>query len=137
MATTRKTAASPAPREDPAVLAFLEKLEHPCRDEIIAMHALIMGVDRSIGDGIKWNSASFRTTEFFATINLRYKEGVQVVLHRGARARRAVAKLDVADPEELLEWRDKDRALLSVPAGELARRRKSVQSIIRGWIRHV
>jgi len=124
-------------REDPAVSAFLEQLDHPCRDEIAAVRGLILGVSPAISDGIKWNSASFRTTEYFATVNCRYRDGVQLVLHRGAKARKDDVKLEISDPHGLLAWRDRDRALLTIPAGELATCRKAVESIIREWVAHV
>jgi hypothetical protein len=40
--------------------------------------------------GTKWNAPSFRTTEFFATLNLRAKDGVDrvwLVLHLGAKVK--------------------------------------------------
>jgi hypothetical protein len=134
MPTKRKTA---APTRDPAVSAFLDALEHPCRDEIAAARDLILAVDPTITDGIKWNSASFKTTEFFATVNWRYKAGVQIVLHRGAKARKDDVTLKIDDPAALLEWRDRDRALLTIPAGELKRHAKPLQAIIRQWIAYV
>jgi hypothetical protein len=124
-------------REDPAVSEFLEQLDHPCRDEIVAVRGLILGVNPAISDGIKWNSASFRTTEFFATVNWRYRDGVQLVLHRGAKARKDDVKLEIRDADGLLAWRDRDRALLTIAAGELATHRKALQSIIREWIAYV
>jgi hypothetical protein len=134
MPTKRKAAAS---SRDPAVSAFLEELEHPCRDEIAAARDLILAVDPSIADGIKWNSASFKTTEFFATVNWRHKAGVQLVLHRGAKARNDDVTLNIEDPADLLAWRDKDRALLTIPAGELKKHTKPLQAIIRQWIAYV
>ncbi len=134
MPTKRTTAVSP---RDPAVSAFLDELDHPCRDEIAAARDLILGVSPAITDGIKWNSASFKTTEFFATVNWRYKAGVQLVLHRGAKARKDNVTLKIDDPAALLEWRDKDRALLTIPAGALKKHVKPLQAIIRQWLAYV
>ena len=62
-------------------------LEHPFKPEIEAIRRLMLGVDPGVREGIKWNSPSFRTTEYFATTNLRSKAGIGVILHLGARVR--------------------------------------------------
>jgi hypothetical protein len=46
---------------------------------------IILDADASIAEGIKWNAPSFYTSEYFATIQLRAKDGVQVILHLGAK----------------------------------------------------
>ena len=56
---------------DPAVIDFLDKLEHPLKPEIETIRQIILGVSPTIREGIKWNSPSFRTTDYFATLNLR------------------------------------------------------------------
>ncbi|MEQ1612074.1 MAG: hypothetical protein ABL904_04925 [Hyphomicrobiaceae bacterium] len=54
----------------------------------MALRKVILGADPSISDGVKWNAPSFCTTEYFATINLRAKAGVEVILHFGAKRNR-------------------------------------------------
>src|SRR5262245_41223578 len=70
----RKRVASPEPsssQTDPAVIAFLRELDHPLKQEVEAVRQIILGVSPEIREGIKWNAPSFRTTEYFATLNLR------------------------------------------------------------------
>jgi hypothetical protein len=60
---------------------------------------------RATAEGIKWNAPSFRTVEYFATVKLREKKGIGVILHLGARARDLGPDgIVIDDPATLLEW---------------------------------
>ena len=88
---------------------------------------------------IKWNAPSFRTSEFFATMHLRAKNGVQLILHFGAKKR---ADLDagskIADPESILEWLAADRAVAKFrDLRDIAAKRTAFTNVIRQWITHV
>lgn len=57
-------------------------------------------------------SPSFRTTEYLATMNLRARAGVGLILHLGAKVRELPAGgLSIDDPAKLLTWLGKDRAM--------------------------
>jgi hypothetical protein len=117
--------------------AFLAALDHPRKPEILALRRVILGADAAIAEGMKWNAPSFRTSEWFATFHLRAKDGVQVILHLGAKKRDAAAP-EIADPESLLEWLGADRA--SVKFRDLAdveARGPAFAAVIRQWIGHV
>jgi len=118
---------------------FLAALDHPLKPEILALRQLILAADPSITEGIKWNVPSFRTSEYFATMHLRAKESVQVILHLGAKTRdTSITGVAIADPGSLLVWLAKDRA--SVTFGDLNdidARRSAFTDIIRQWITHV
>ena len=118
---------------------FLFALDHPFKSEILAVRQIILGAHPSIAEGIKWNAPSFRTSEYFATFHLRAKEGVQVILHLGAKKRSAGGPaLAVADPKSLLEWLGTDRA--SVKFGDLEdieRKRSAFVKVIQQWIKRV
>ena len=43
------------------------QLEHPHKPAIELLRRLVLGVDPSVREGIKWNAPSFRTGEYFAT----------------------------------------------------------------------
>jgi len=132
----------PAARKSAAsseVDAFMRALSHPRKAEIESVRTLIRGADPTIEEGIKWNAPSFRTTEWFATVNLRAKAGVQVILHLGAKVKaKGWTGMTVADPAGLLEWLGKDRAsVVFADAKAIAARKKEFTAIVRQWIAHV
>lgn len=121
------------------VESFLAALDHPFKPVILALRGVILGADPTVAEGIKWNAPSFRTSEWFATFHLRAKDGVQVILHLGAKKRADAAGVAaIADPEGLLEWLAADRA--SVRFRDLAdveARGPAFAALIRRWIAHV
>lgn len=133
-----KRSTKPAPPDD--VDALLAALDHPHLAEIRALRRIVLGADPRIAEGVKWNAPSFRTSEWFATFHLRARDGVQVILHFGAKARADVRAggVAIADPGALLEWLATDRA--SVRFRDLAdveEKRPAFEAVVRGWIEHV
>jgi hypothetical protein len=134
----------PAPiRSKPAsegdVEAFLAALDHPAKDVVVALRRCVLGADARIADGIKWNAPSFRTTEYFATTNLRAKHGAGLILHFGAK-KNAISTTGVAipDPAGLLTWLAKDRATANFrDTAELEAKSDALQALLRAWITHV
>jgi hypothetical protein len=122
-----------------AVDALMNSLRHPAEKEIQALRALILQVHPSIREGVKWNAPSFRTSEYFATTNLRAKVGVGLVLHFGAKVRNvAVGRETIKDPQKLLTWMAKDRATANFAnMKELAAKGKAFQAVLKQWITHV
>jgi len=122
-----------------AVDALMKGLRHPAEKEIQALRALILQVHPSIREGVKWNAPSFRTSEYFATTNLRAKVGVGLVLHFGAKVRNvAVGRETIKDPQKLLTWMAKDRATANFAnMKELAAKGKAFQAVLKQWINHV
>jgi hypothetical protein len=122
-----------------AVDAFLATLDHPSRALIAELRQVVATVDPSIAEGIKWNAPSFRTTEYFATTNLRAKRGIRVILHLGARVRDLPGGgITIDDPAGLLKWLAKDRAVVEIPdAQSLKDGKAALQAILRQWIRLV
>ncbi len=122
-----------------AVDDFMAALDHPCKGGIEALRKLVLGVDPAIAEGIKWNAPSFRTTEYFATTNLRAKAGIAVILHLGAKSRDLPpGGVAIADPEGLLRWLGKDRAMVGfADLEELEARSAAFRAVLRQWIAHV
>jgi hypothetical protein len=121
------------------VEAFLAALDHPRKAEILALRRIILGADPRIGEGIKWNAPSFRTGEWFGTFHLRAKDGVQVILHFGAKKRDGFApRAAVADPDSLLEWLAGDRAAARFrDLADIQAKQSAFASVVRQWIVHV
>jgi len=122
-----------------SVETFLASLDHPFKQEILALRQIILDAAPSIAEGIKWNTLSFRTSEYFATFHLRAKDGVQIILHLGAKVREnPTSAVAIADQESLLEWIAKDRASAKFrDLKDIDARRSSFAHIIRQWIKHV
>lgn len=138
-APRRKRSPSPGARLDPAVSALLRDLKHPLEREIATIRRVILAVDPAIAEAVKWNTASYRTTDFFAAVNLRSRDSLQLVFHTGAK-RKATAKTGIPldDPAGLCRWLAKDRCLVTLGAGpELRTRRAAFEALVRAWIRWV
>jgi hypothetical protein len=118
---------------------YLAALDHPRKPEILAIRQLILAADQRITEGIKWNVPSFRTSEYFATMHLRAPDGIQVILHLGAKPRDGTSVgLGIADPEALLAWLAPDRAAAKFrDLADIDARRSAFTEIIRQWITHV
>lgn len=129
----------PAPRKAASpenVAAFLAALDHPFKAEILALRQIILDADKSIAEGIKWNTLSFRTQDYFATVHLRAKDGVQVILHRGAKVRDNSGVITIPDPAALLEWLAQDRASVRFrDMPDIESKRAALTKVIRAWIK--
>ena len=115
------------------------QLEHPSKDLLQAIRETILDAAPGIAEGVKWNAPSFRTHEYFATTNLREKEGIGVILHLGAKVRKgAPGGVDVQDVEHLLKWHAPDRASLRfTSANDFRAKKAAFAKIVRTWIVHV
>jgi len=122
-----------------AVDAFLSELDHASKDLIQSLRAAILATDPRIAEGIKWNSPSFRTTEYFATTNLREKHGTGLILHLGAKVRSVPAGgIEIPDPTDLLDWLAKDRARITfTDTADFRAKKPAFQRLVRHWIEHV
>ena len=115
------------------VETFLAAFDHAAKQEVIALRRIILDVDASIAEGIKWNTPSFRTTEYLATFNPRAKQGAQLILHVGAK-KNDVASTGVAipDPDGLLKWLAKDRVSLAFrDMKDVAAKKSAFTALIR------
>lgn len=111
--------------------------DHPMRKEIDALRKIILGVSPAIGEIVKWNAPSFRTTEDFLTFHLRATDQIRLVFHTGATTKSdAKAMKDaIPDPAGLMKWAAKDRAVVTLTnAKDIAAKRTALRSIIRAWI---
>jgi hypothetical protein len=132
---TRKPAAS-KPSGSDEVNQFMVALEHPRKAEMELLRTVIVGAGAGISEGIKWNAPSFRTVEWFATMNFR-GDALMVILHLGAKARDA-SGLKIDDPNGLLKWLGKDRASVSFrDMAALRTNREAFAAVIGQWVAFV
>jgi len=114
---------------------FMRQLVHPLAAEIHSARRIILGVSPAIGEAIKWNAPSFRTTEFFATTHLRSRDRLQFIFHRGAKVRPDLKEMEISDPAGMLQWLARDRCLVTV--GKLPAGKAALENIVRQWIAYV
>jgi hypothetical protein len=137
--TAKKTAKTTASDSGSAAVdAFLDALDHPHRDAVVLLRDVILSASPSIADDIQWNAPSYRTSEFFATTNLRQKGGVAIVLHFGAKKRDIKPRSAIPDPAGLLKWLADDRAIVVfADVADVEAKRAAFAGLIREWIAHV
>jgi hypothetical protein len=118
-----------------AVNAYIKMLEHPLKTTVEEIRRTILEADPRITEGIKWNSSSFYCYGWFATINLKARNGVQVVLHHGAKIRDdSTLSLTIDDPSQLLTWPSQDRAIVTfVSADSFQSNRSAFKKVIKQW----
>jgi hypothetical protein len=123
-------------RFDPAVSALLDANKHPLRKEIDQLRTIILGVDKSIEEGVKWNTASFKTSDWFATLNgPKHIKEPMIILHAGAKAKGIVLKDRIPDPQSLIKWLGNDRAqIIFEDSTDIKTKQKALQAIIGAWI---
>jgi len=117
----------------------MRTLEHPFKREIEAIRQLILGAHPTIAEGIKWKAPSFRTSEYFATTNLREKKGVGIILHLGAKVRELPSDgVVIEDPAKLLKWLGKDRAMVVFESlQDLERKKAAFERVVQQWLAYV
>lgn len=122
---------------DPGLDRFMAALEHPHKPLIEALRVFMRELDPSVGEGVKWNAPSFHRGEWFATVHLRARNGVMLILHFGARSRPGFdARARIEDPQQLLHWLAADRAqLLLADADQLQRQQAALRDLLGQWLR--
>lgn len=123
-------------RNDPEVAAYLSALEHPLKKELALICKDILGISPEIHEGIKWNAPSFRTKDWFATVNVHAKGSIRIILHNGAKVK-ASAKTGLAidDPAGLLTWLGKDRCLVTFDsAQDVKAKRSAFKAVVKSWV---
>src|SRR5690606_27545371 len=99
------------------------------------LRTVILAVDPSIAEGVKWNTASYRTSDWFATLNgPKQAKEPMIILHAGAKAKGIVLKDRVPDPDGLLTWLGNDRAqIVFKDEKDITARQEALQTILRAW----
>jgi hypothetical protein len=119
--------------------AFFATLDHPHTDALRELRQVILNADAAISEGIKWNVPSFQTTEYFATMHLRTKKGLGVILHFGAKKRAGLtARAEIKDDTSLLTWLADDRAVVAfADAKDVKAKKAAFTAIVKQWIAYL
>jgi hypothetical protein len=119
------------------VSSLLDDNLHPLRKEIDALRTIILGADKSIVEDVKWNAPSFRTTDWFATLNgPKHVKEPMIILHTGAKARGLVLKDRIPDPQGLIKWLGNDRGQITfADAADIRKKKDALRAIVSAWIK--
>lgn len=117
---------------------FLESLDADKRAQVDELRDIILGVDLSVTEHIKWNAPSYVLDgEDRITFNVLNKEGrVKLVLHMGA-TRQEDKKGDpiLPDTTGLIEWSSDIRGILSFSGlDDIKSKRDPITQIIKNWV---
>lgn len=111
--------------EDPEVGAWLDTLEHPLKDVILALRHVFLDADERITETIKWQSPTFMYKGNLASIDPKAKKHVAVLFHRGA---------EIPGHHPLLEGEGKvARYARFADFAAVERGRTGLAAIIRAW----
>jgi hypothetical protein len=122
----RKKAVKPA-HNPQQVNEFMDRLEHPFKAEVQALREIILGVNKSITEQIKWSAPSFSYKGYMATFNLWEKKRVHLIFHNGAILRA---------PGDFLQGDYPDRRMVYFTDMEdVKRKRPLLEKAIRQWIK--
>ncbi|CAM4436815.1 hypothetical protein FHS16_001605 [Paenibacillus endophyticus] len=119
------------------VIDFLSTLEHPLKKEVEEVRKLILSVDESITEHIKWNAPSFcYNQEDRITLNLQGKGFFRIVFHCGAKVK-SQPKNDriINDKTGLLEWAANDRAIIKLTDwNDIQMKKEQLKEVAAAWL---
>jgi hypothetical protein len=114
---------------------FIENTDHPLKDEIIALRNIILASDSEITEHIKWNAPSFcvNGADRF-TLKLNATDAVDIVFHRGAKAKAMPPERLIEDPAGLLKWATNDRAVATFASmTDIQNKESALLVILNAW----
>lgn len=125
--------------EPEKVDAYMRGLKHPLAEVVGALRRIILGVDREIGEEIKWNAPTFfyagkmapfdpkEYRRYIVVFNLYQKGCIRLVFPKGAR---------VNDKSGFLEGDYADGRRLAMFSGmdEVKSKRASLEKVVKTWL---
>jgi hypothetical protein len=116
-------------------LGFIEKTDHPLKDVIIELRKIILASDSEITEHIKWNAPSFCVNgEDRFTFKLNAPDAVDIVFHRGVKAKALPSERLIEDPARLLKWATNDRALATFTnMTDIQNKESALLAILNEW----
>ncbi len=123
------------PNQSADVDRFMLALDHPLREDIGAMRLAILASNPGISEQIKWKAPSFcYGDEDRVTFRLPPKGGLQLIFHRGARAKDTTGFAFV-DETGLMEWAAADRAIVRLADSNDAQAKQApIVALVNRWM---
>ena len=115
---------------------FMKTLDHPLKKVVELVRHAILDANSQITEQIKWNAPSFcYNGEDRITFNLRAKDSIQLIFHRGAKTRQA-KDFHFEDRSALLVWITPDRAILKLVNEKDAKAKKAkLIKLVSQWMK--
>jgi hypothetical protein len=116
---------------------FMAALDHPQKETIGYLRAVVLGSDPGIAEHVKWKAPSFlHGGEDRVTFQLRAKKGVQLIFHRGAKVKDDQAVFKFTDDSGLLDWISSDRAtVIFQDLDDVKAKEEAFVVLVRSWVR--
>jgi hypothetical protein len=128
---------------DPEIVdAYMKKLNHPLAKLAAQLRSYILGVDKSIGEGIYWNAPTFYYTgkmkpfdpktykRYIVGFNFYKQDEIRLIFLRGAEA---------TDPNKLLTGKfiDKRKMISYKDIAQINETRQDLTGIIKDLIQNI
>ena len=118
-----------------AVERYLAALVHPLKSEVETLRQIVLKADARISEGIKWNAPSFYCGDWFATFDLRSMAWVQIVFHRGAKAKAPKELPWLEDADGIIKWITNDRCVARFVSGaDVSAKARGLTRVVAGWV---
>ncbi len=111
----------------PKVDEFMNKLEHPLKDEMEQIRIIILQTDDKMTEDIKWGGPTFHYKKNLATINVKAKKFVNLYFQKGATIQDEYGVLE-GDAAEV-------RVIRFYNMEEVEKKREGLQAVVREWIK--
>ena len=115
---------------------YMAALDHPLKPEMARLRAIVRAAAPGTGERVKWNAPSYGPgDEDRVTFNLSRRDRVQVIFHRGARAKADAEFRFDGDPDGLLSWAAPDRGVANFRNSEdVEARGAAFGALVRAWL---
>lgn len=119
-------------------MELFESIDHPKRALVVKFCNLLLGANPKIEAGTKWNSVSFKTSEWFATLNKRALDRVEFIFHFGAKVKEVNVRDQIPNLDGCLEWKSSDRCIFTFRGDEVSDEfANEFRQFVNCWIEHV
>ncbi len=114
----------------------LDLINHPLKNEIVALRAIICEHFPHLEEHIKWNALSYQINDDdFLTFNYSSAKEIRLIFHRGAKKKEQPTEKLITDTSTLLKWAANDRAIASFTSLEHIQNSKdNLIEIITKWL---
>lgn len=120
-----------------SVEEFLAALSHPRKDEIELLRKIVLESEPELTEHIKWNAPSFCLNgDDRITMRIMPVKHLQLVFHRGVKAREEITENLIADPHRLLKWASNDRAIAYFSSiSNIEAKAEGLKKTIQAWLK--